>query len=101
MTIFTYVAVDTNDLEKARSFYDTVLGALRLQRIADRGENGVTVSFEAHNRATAHPTPTRLIPVVPTATNLPFLASSPPEHEWGPVITGPHFRQKRIKFIKN
>lgn len=80
MTIFTHVTVGTNDLNKARSFYDTVLGTLGLKRIADLGENGsiwgenapsffvlkpanghaasvgngVTVSFEAPNRAAIH-----------------------------------------------
>ncbi len=77
MSIFTHVAVGTNDLEKARTFYDTVLDTLGLKRIADLGEagaiwgkdapsffvmkpidgelatvgNGVTVSFEAPSRA--------------------------------------------------
>ncbi|MDH4561330.1 VOC family protein [Pseudomonas sp. BN414] len=77
MSIFTHVTVGTNDLAKARSFYDNVLGALGNKRIADLGENGsiwgvdapsffvlkpangepasvgngVTVSFEAPNRA--------------------------------------------------
>jgi catechol 2,3-dioxygenase-like lactoylglutathione lyase family enzyme len=77
MTVYTHVTVGTNDLDKARSFYDTVLGEIGLKRIADLdnngsiwGENapsffvlkpangqpatvgnGVTVSFEAPNRA--------------------------------------------------
>ena len=77
MSIFTHVTVGTNDLQKARSFYDTVLGALGQKRIADLEDNGliwgenspsffvlkpangapasvgngVTVSFEAPNRA--------------------------------------------------
>jgi catechol 2,3-dioxygenase-like lactoylglutathione lyase family enzyme len=77
MSVYTHVTVGTNDLEKARSFYDTVLGEIGLKRIADLdnngsiwGENapsffvlkpangqpatvgnGVTVSFEAPNRA--------------------------------------------------
>jgi catechol 2,3-dioxygenase-like lactoylglutathione lyase family enzyme len=77
MSIFTHVAIGTNDLEKARTFYDSVLGALGLKRIADLGEagaiwgqdapsffvmkpvngepatvgNGVTVSFDAPSRA--------------------------------------------------
>ena len=37
MTIFTHVTVGTNDLNKAHSFYDTVLGTLGLKRIADLG----------------------------------------------------------------
>ena len=80
MTIFTHVTVGTNDLAKARQFYDTVLGALGLKRMTDLGENGsiwgdqapsffvlkpangqpasvgngVTVSFEAPSRAAIH-----------------------------------------------
>lgn len=77
MTVFTHVTVGTNNLDKARAFYDDVLGEIGLKRIADLGENGsiwgqdapsffvlkpangqratvgngVTVSFEAPNRA--------------------------------------------------
>ncbi|ART83785.1 glyoxalase [Oceanisphaera profunda] len=77
MSIFTHVTVGTNDLNQARAFYDTVLGTLGLKRIADLDENGsiwgvdapsffvlkpangqpatvgngVTVSFEAPDRA--------------------------------------------------
>lgn len=77
MSIYTHVTVGTNDLQKARAFYDNALGKLGLKRITDLGENGsiwgenapsffvlkpangqpasvgngVTVSFEAPNRA--------------------------------------------------
>ena len=77
MSIFTHVTVGTNDLEKARRFYDSVLAQLGHKRIADLGENGsiwgesapsffvlkpangapasvgngVTVSFDAPDRA--------------------------------------------------
>jgi catechol 2,3-dioxygenase-like lactoylglutathione lyase family enzyme len=77
MSIYTHVTVGTNDLKKAREFYDSVLGKLGQKRIADLAENGsiwgveapsffvlkpangapasvgngVTVSFEAPNRA--------------------------------------------------
>lgn len=77
MSIFTHVTVGTNDLSKARAFYDSVLGKLGHKRIADLADNGsiwgesapsffvlkpangapasvgngVTVSFEAQNRA--------------------------------------------------
>jgi catechol 2,3-dioxygenase-like lactoylglutathione lyase family enzyme len=40
MAIFTHVTVGTNDLAKARSFYDDVLGALGYKRLLDLGENG-------------------------------------------------------------
>ncbi len=40
MSVFTHVTVGTNDLKKARSFYDDVLGQLGLKRIADLEENG-------------------------------------------------------------
>jgi catechol 2,3-dioxygenase-like lactoylglutathione lyase family enzyme len=40
VAIFTHVTVGTNDLAKARSFYDGVLGALGYKRLADLGENG-------------------------------------------------------------
>ena len=77
MSIFTHVTVGTNDLTKSRAFYDNVLSTIGLKRIADLDENGsiwgvdapsffvlkpangqpasvgngVTVSFEAPNRA--------------------------------------------------
>lgn len=77
MSTFTHVTVGTNDLDKARAFYDKVLAALGWSRIADLDDNGsiwgagkpsffalkpadgqpatvgngVTVSFEAPNRA--------------------------------------------------
>lgn len=77
MSIFTHVTVGTNNLEQARAFYDNVLGKFGLKRIADLGDNGsiwgqdkpsffvlkpangepasvgngVTVSFEAPDRA--------------------------------------------------
>ena len=77
MAIFTHVTVGTNDLAKARSFYDTVLAPLGYKRLTDLGDrgsiwgesdpeffvltpadgkpathaNGGTVSFRASNRA--------------------------------------------------
>jgi catechol 2,3-dioxygenase-like lactoylglutathione lyase family enzyme len=77
MAMFTHVTVGTNDLARARAFYDAVLGPLgykRLKDLGDRGScwgvsseeffvltpadgkpacpaNGGTVSFEAPNRA--------------------------------------------------
>ncbi|KKC25189.1 VOC family protein [Sphingomonas sp. SRS2] len=35
MSVFTHTVVGTNDLEKSRSFYDKVLGALGLKRLFD------------------------------------------------------------------
>lgn len=40
MAIFTHVTVGTNDLQRARGFYDKVLGALGYKRLTDLGENG-------------------------------------------------------------
>ena len=40
MAIFTHVTVGTNDLPRARNFYDKVLGALGYKRLTDLGENG-------------------------------------------------------------
>ena len=40
MAIFTHVTVGTNDLAKARAFYDGVLGALGYKRLTDLGDNG-------------------------------------------------------------
>jgi catechol 2,3-dioxygenase-like lactoylglutathione lyase family enzyme len=40
MAIFTHVTVGTNDLKRARGFYDKVLGALGYKRLTDLGENG-------------------------------------------------------------
>ena len=77
MTIFTHVTVGTNDLNKARQFYDAVLAPLGLKRLKDFGDggscwgqsteefmvlkpadgkpathaNGGTISFEAPSRA--------------------------------------------------
>ncbi|MEF3033777.1 VOC family protein [Pseudomonas sp. YH-1] len=77
MGVFTHVTVGTNHLGNARTFYDNVLGRLGLKRIADLDDNGsiwgeaapsffvlkpangaaasvgngVTVSFEAPDRA--------------------------------------------------
>ncbi len=40
MAVFTHVTVGTNDLAKARTFYDAVLAPLGLKRLNDLGENG-------------------------------------------------------------
>ena len=40
MAIFTHVTVGTNDLAKARSFYDAVLTPLGYKRLKDLGDNG-------------------------------------------------------------
>src|SRR5580692_8777578 len=77
MAIFTHVTVGTNDLAKAREFYDAVLEPLGVKRLKDFGDggscwgetseefmvlkpadgkpataaNGGTISFEAPSRA--------------------------------------------------
>lgn len=77
MSVFTHVTVGTQNLQKAREFYDVVLKEIGLKRIADLNDagsiwgidkpsffvlkpadgnpatvgNGVTVSFEAPSRA--------------------------------------------------
>ncbi len=77
MAMFTHVTVGTNDLGRARAFYDNVLGVLGYRRITDLGDggsiwgesapeffvlkpvngraacfaNGGTISFAAKNRA--------------------------------------------------
>jgi catechol 2,3-dioxygenase-like lactoylglutathione lyase family enzyme len=40
MAIFTHVAIGTNNLGKARAFYDAVLAPLGYKRLTDLGENG-------------------------------------------------------------
>ena len=40
MAIFTHVTVGTNNLEKARAFYDAVLAPLGYKRLTDLGNNG-------------------------------------------------------------
>ena len=40
MAIFTHVAVGTNDLAKARVFYDAVLAPLGYKRLKDFGDRG-------------------------------------------------------------
>lgn len=80
MAAFTHVTVGTNDLNQARVFYDKILARIGLKRLADLGDNGsiwgdespsffvlkpadghpatvgngVTVSFEAPDRASIH-----------------------------------------------
>jgi catechol 2,3-dioxygenase-like lactoylglutathione lyase family enzyme len=77
MAIYTHVTVGTNNLEKARQFYDAVLAPLGVKRLKDFGDrgscwgatseefmvltpadgkpasaaNGGTISFEAPSRA--------------------------------------------------
>jgi len=40
MAMFTHVTVGTNDMAKARAFYDATLGALGYARVTDFGDNG-------------------------------------------------------------
>ena len=40
MTSFTHIAVGTNDIERARRFYDAVLASLGWTRILDLGDSG-------------------------------------------------------------
>ena len=40
MAMFTHVALGTNDLNKARQFYDAVLAPLGYKRIKDLGDRG-------------------------------------------------------------
>lgn len=40
MAMFTHVTVGTNDLAKARSFYDSVLAPLGYKRLTDLGDGG-------------------------------------------------------------
>jgi catechol 2,3-dioxygenase-like lactoylglutathione lyase family enzyme len=47
MAIFTHVTVGTNDLAKARAFYDAALAPLGLKRLQDLGENGSIWGTEA------------------------------------------------------
>jgi catechol 2,3-dioxygenase-like lactoylglutathione lyase family enzyme len=47
MAIFTHVTVGTNDLAKARAFYDAALAPLGLKRLNDLGENGSIWGAEA------------------------------------------------------
>ncbi len=76
MAIFTHITLGTNNLEKARSFYDNVLAPLGLKRVMDMDHgsmygvdapeffilnpadgnpatvgNGLTIGFRAPNRA--------------------------------------------------
>ncbi|TDF82402.1 VOC family protein [Pseudomonas sp. H9] len=47
MAVFTHVTVGTNDLDKARAFYDQVLGQFGMQRLADLGDNGSIWGIDA------------------------------------------------------
>src|SRR6267142_716522 len=40
MAIFTHVAVGTNDMAKARAFYDAILAPLGYKRLKDFGDGG-------------------------------------------------------------
>ena len=40
MPIFTHITVGTNDLNKARAFYDAVLAPLGYKRVRDLGDRG-------------------------------------------------------------
>jgi catechol 2,3-dioxygenase-like lactoylglutathione lyase family enzyme len=40
MAMFTHVTVGTNNLARARTFYDSVLATLGLKRLTDLGDNG-------------------------------------------------------------
>jgi catechol 2,3-dioxygenase-like lactoylglutathione lyase family enzyme len=40
VAIFTHITVGTNDLAKARTFYDNVLAPLGYKRLNDLGDNG-------------------------------------------------------------
>lgn len=40
MTMFTHVTVGTNDLNRARSFYDKILAPLGFRRLKDLGDAG-------------------------------------------------------------
>jgi catechol 2,3-dioxygenase-like lactoylglutathione lyase family enzyme len=40
VAIFTHVTIGTNDLKKARAFYDAVLEPLGYKRLNDLGDNG-------------------------------------------------------------
>ena len=48
MAMFTHVTVGTNDLAKARSFYDGVLEPLGYKRLNDLGDNGSASSGWSH-----------------------------------------------------
>jgi catechol 2,3-dioxygenase-like lactoylglutathione lyase family enzyme len=79
MAIFTHVVLGTNDIEKARNFYDSTLGALGLKRVMNMesaslwgkdgpefmvtkpangkpatAANGGTIGFAAPDRAAVH-----------------------------------------------
>ena len=47
MAIFTHVAVGTNDLAKARAFYDSALAPLGYKRLKDFGDGGSCWGAEA------------------------------------------------------
>lgn len=79
MAIFTHVVLGTNDIDKARAFYDSTLGALGLKRVMNMenaslwgkdgpefmvtkpangqpatAANGGTIGFAANSRAAVH-----------------------------------------------
>ena len=56
MSIFTHVVVGTNDLEKARVFYDAVLGALGIPYVRPLGENGAIYESGGYQFIVTKPT---------------------------------------------
>jgi catechol 2,3-dioxygenase-like lactoylglutathione lyase family enzyme len=47
MAIFTHVALGTNDLARAKKFYDATLGALGVSYLGPMGENGLLYGAQA------------------------------------------------------
>jgi catechol 2,3-dioxygenase-like lactoylglutathione lyase family enzyme len=45
-----YATVGTNDIDRARSFYDVLFGSIGAKRIMEFPENGFTVYGTSHNR---------------------------------------------------
>ena len=47
MGIYTHIALGTNDLAKARTFYDATLGALGIKYMGPMGDNGFLYGVDA------------------------------------------------------
>lgn len=56
MAIFTHIVVGTNDIGKARAFYDKTLGTLGLKRLLENGDNMSIWGADAPEFAVTKPT---------------------------------------------
>ena len=67
MAIFTHVTVGTNDLAKARAFYDAVLAPLGIKRLKDFGDGGSCWGVDSEEFMVLKPADGKPVPFKPAA----------------------------------